>query len=109
MQDGLALLHTAREWQSQGQGLWLIHVVRTWGSSPRPAGSLMLLAEDGRHMGSVSGGCVEGDLFQRLEAGDLSRDTPSLIEYSNEATPQVRLPCRSRLQLVVEPVLGSTD
>jgi xanthine dehydrogenase accessory factor len=40
-------------------------VVRTWGSSPRPIGSIMALAEDGAVVGSVSGGCIEDDLIYR--------------------------------------------
>jgi xanthine dehydrogenase accessory factor len=40
-------------------------VVRTWGSSPRPVGSIMALAEDGAVVGSVSGGCIEDDLIYR--------------------------------------------
>jgi len=104
MLDRLPLLHKALAWLEAGERPWLIHVARTWGSSPRPVGSLMLLSPSGRHAGSVSGGCVEGDLFQRLERGELDPQHPSLIEYGGGSNPQVRLPCRTTLQLVVEPL-----
>ena len=38
-------------------------VVRTWRSAPRPAGASMLVSDTGEAVGSVSGGCVEGALF----------------------------------------------
>ncbi|MHB1211776.1 MAG: XdhC family protein, partial [Candidatus Nanopelagicales bacterium] len=38
-------------------------VVRTWRSAPRPAGASMLVTDTGEAVGSVSGGCVEGALF----------------------------------------------
>jgi xanthine dehydrogenase accessory factor len=104
MDDRLPLLRTAREWLEQGRAPWLLHVARTWGSSPRPVGSLMLLDGSGRHAGSVSGGCVEGDLFQRLADGTLDPHRPRLIEYGGDSNPHIRLPCRTSLQLVVEPL-----
>ena len=48
-----------------GRRALLSTVVRTWGSSPRPIGSIMALAEDGAVVGSVSGGCIEDDLIAR--------------------------------------------
>jgi len=51
-------------WRAQGKAALLATVVRTWGSSPRPIGSIMALCEDGRVMGSVSGGCIEDDLIR---------------------------------------------
>jgi xanthine dehydrogenase accessory factor len=104
MLDTLPLLQTAQSWLNQGERLWLIHVARTWGSSPRPAGSLMLLGQSGRHAGSVSGGCVEGDLFQRLQQGQLDHDRPAVIEYGGDSNRHIRLPCRTTLQLVLEPL-----
>lgn len=50
----------ALEWHLAGQGAVLATVVETWGSAPRPVGSQLAIAGDGRMMGSVSGGCVEG-------------------------------------------------
>ena len=42
----------------------LATVVRTWRSAPRPAGASMLVTDEGEAVGSVSGGCVEGALFE---------------------------------------------
>src|ERR1700689_3358796 len=58
--DVLKVLDRAADWLDAGQPVALATVVQTWGSSPRPVGSQMAVAEDGRFEGSVSGGCVEG-------------------------------------------------
>jgi xanthine dehydrogenase accessory factor len=50
----------ADEWLSAGRTFAIARVIATWGSSPRPAGSMMLVGNDGTLAGSVSGGCVEG-------------------------------------------------
>ena len=52
----------------QGQKVALATVMATWGSAPRPIGAQMLICEDGRFFGSVSGGCVEGAVV--LEAAE---------------------------------------
>ena len=59
------VLRTLRDWRLAGRRALLSTVVRTWGSSPRPIGSIMALAEDGAVVGSVSGGCIEDDLIAR--------------------------------------------
>jgi xanthine dehydrogenase accessory factor len=59
------VLRTLRDWRAAGKRALLATVVRTWGSSPRPVGSIMALAEDGAVVGSVSGGCIEDDLIYR--------------------------------------------
>ena len=59
------VLRTLRDWRQAGRRALLTTVVRTWGSSPRPVGSIMALAEDGAVVGSVSGGCIEDDLIAR--------------------------------------------
>jgi xanthine dehydrogenase accessory factor len=62
----LEVLTRARDWLSAGHRVVLATVVRTWGSSPRPPGALLALRDDGRAVGSVSGGCIEDDLMHRL-------------------------------------------
>ncbi|MGH8524791.1 MAG: XdhC family protein [Gammaproteobacteria bacterium] len=57
---------TCWSWQPRGgvRGA-LATVVATWGSSPRPPGSQLLADDSGRFMGSVSGGCIEGEVVRR--------------------------------------------
>ena len=54
------LLDTLAGWTAEGAGVGRAVVVRTFGSAPRPEGAVLLVTEDGRIAGSVSGGCVEG-------------------------------------------------
>jgi len=98
------ILQTALDWLQQGHHPALVTVARTWGSSPRPAGSLMLMREDGIHAGSVSGGCVEEDLVSRYCNGELAAQLPTLIDYGVDRQQATRfgLPCGGRLELVVE-------
>ena len=54
------ILKAAEDWQRAGRGVALATVVETWGSAPRPAGSSLVINDEGTFLGSVSGGCVEG-------------------------------------------------
>jgi len=57
------LLRSARDWQSQGYRVAIATVIETWGSAPRRRGSHAIIRDDGLFEGSVSGGCVEGDVI----------------------------------------------
>ena len=58
-----------------GRRAHLVTVVQTWGSAPRQAGAMLALRDDGRMVGSVSGGCIEDDLMRRAREGALA-DAP---------------------------------
>jgi xanthine dehydrogenase accessory factor len=60
------VLDKCLQWQKESRRVTLATVVRTWGSSPRPVGSLLALRDDGLLAGSVSGGCIEADLVERV-------------------------------------------
>jgi xanthine dehydrogenase accessory factor len=104
----LQVLEQSRAWFSAGHRVWLVTVIETWGSAPRPPGALLALRDDGLVVGSVSGGCVEDDLIERVRHGDRV-DHPSLIVYgvSKEEAARFGLPCGGNLRLVQEP-LSST-
>ncbi|MGB5259260.1 MAG: XdhC family protein [Gammaproteobacteria bacterium] len=98
------VLETAVRWLHEDRRVALVTVAKTWGSSPRPAGALMLMATDGAFVGSVSGGCVEEDLVMRYRAGQLGDRFPTLIDYGIDRAQATRmgLPCGGRLELLVE-------
>lgn len=98
------VLHTAMRWLQQEHEVILITVLKTWGSSPRPAGSLMVMRRDGVLAGSVSGGCVEEDLLQRYVNNQLSDSYPTRIDYGVNRDDATRfgLPCGGRLELLIE-------
>ena len=101
----LQVLSQARDWFTQGHKVWLVTVIETWGSAPRPPGALLCLRGDGLVVGSVSGGCVEDDLIDRLRHGERV-DKPSLITYgvTKEEAARFGLPCGGNLRLVQEPL-----
>ena len=84
-------------------------VVRTWRSAPRPAGASMLVTEDGEAVGSVSGGCVEGALY---EVGQqvLSDGSPRYETYgvSDDDAFAVVLTCGGILEVFVDKVTSYT-
>lgn len=101
----LQVLNQARAWFLEGRKVWLVTVIETWGSAPRPPGALLCLRDDGLVVGSVSGGCVEDDLIDRVRHGERV-DAPSLIAYgvTKEEAARFGLPCGGNLRLVQEPL-----
>ncbi|PMS20557.1 XdhC family protein [Trinickia soli] len=102
----LEVLNTGRRWLAEGQRVVLATVVRTWGSSPRPEGAMLAIREDGLVVGSVSGGCIEDDLIERVRRGDIDLERPSVARYGIAAEEAHRfgLPCGGTLELVLEPL-----
>ncbi len=101
-----AVLTAVRDWLAAGESCWLATIVATYGSSPRPVGSLLACRQDGALVGSLSGGCVEDDLIEKLIAGELITDTPQLLKYglAPADTEKLGLPCGGHLHVVVEPL-----
>ncbi|TXH68476.1 MAG: XdhC family protein [Thiothrix sp.] len=103
----LEVLTSALQFHQQGLHPLLVTVLNTWGSAPRPAGSLLAITASGRHAGSVSGGCVEDDLFQRCQQGEWrTLSGPSIIRYgvSQDEAARFGLPCGGQLELLLEPM-----
>jgi len=80
-------------------------VVSSWGSAPRPRGSHMLVHPDGRFEGSVSGGCVEGDVLDTA-ADVISNGGARLKRYgvANAAAWEVGLPCGGEIEVLIQRV-----
>jgi xanthine dehydrogenase accessory factor len=81
-------------------------VTSVWGSAPRPEGSSMLAAADGRIAGSVSGGCVESATALEIEAA-IQRGSPKLVTFgvSNERAWEAGLACGGTIEVFVEPTV----
>jgi xanthine dehydrogenase accessory factor len=62
------VLKTADAWLREGRRAVMGTIVRTWGSAPRPVGALVVIRDDGLVVGSVSGGCIEDDLVERVRS-----------------------------------------
>jgi xanthine dehydrogenase accessory factor len=102
----LEVLRSATTWAKAGHSVVLATVVKTWGSAPRPLGAMLAIRDDGQISGSVSGGCVEDDLIERVHGHKLAGAKPEVVTYgvSKEQADRFRLPCGGTLQLVLEPV-----
>ena len=98
------VLRTATRWLDAGRRVTMGTVVHTWGSSPRPPGSLMIIRDDGQVAGSLSGGCIEDDLVDRVRRGEFDRELPYATVYGANAEESRRfgLPCGGSVQLVLE-------
>jgi xanthine dehydrogenase accessory factor len=101
----LSVLKTCIGWLEAGRRVALATVIQTWGSAPRPVGAWVAIRDDGKLAGSVSGGCVEEDLIDRVKTGLLQQPLPQIVVYgvSKEEAARFGLPCGGTLRLVVEP------
>jgi xanthine/CO dehydrogenase XdhC/CoxF family maturation factor len=95
----------AAEWRASGVKVAFATVVETWGSSPRPIGSQLAVAHDGRFLGSVSGGCVESAVVQEALAVIASGE-PTTLEFgvSDETAWDVGLACGGTIRVFVEQI-----
>src|SRR3990172_7310156 len=102
----LEVVRTALSWLEAGRSVTLGTIVHTWGSGPRPVGAMVVVRDDGQVVGSVSGGCVEDDLIEKVRAKSVAVKTPETIVYgiTKEQAERFRLPCGGTLELVLEPV-----
>jgi xanthine dehydrogenase accessory factor len=103
MAENDTVLAAAQAWK--GEKLAIATVVSTWGSAPRPRGSHMLVHEDGRFEGSVSGGCVENDILQA--AAEVIAGAPFQVRHygvADAAAWEVGLPCGGEIAVMVQPV-----
>jgi xanthine/CO dehydrogenase XdhC/CoxF family maturation factor len=97
------VLGQAAAWRAEGLGVAFATVIRTWGSSPRPAGSRLVVNERGDFAGSVSGGCIEGAVIQ--EALEVMRGgAPRVLEFgvTDETAWSVGLACGGKVEVFVE-------
>lgn len=102
------ILEQVRAWTAQGTRFAVGTVVRTWKSAPRPAGAAMAVSETGEVVGSVSGGCVEGAVYE-LAQQVLAGGEPVLQRYgiSDDDAFAVGLTCGGILDVFVQPVDAS--
>ncbi len=97
------ILSSVMEWR--GAPMVLATVIETWRSAPCPVGTHMLIHEDGRFVGSVSGGCVEADVLQT--ASDIMHGGSFVIRrygVADGAAWEVGLPCGGDIVVMIQPV-----
>lgn len=99
------VLNAAETWKREGRKVAIATVVETWGSAPRPVGSHLVIDDKQNFLGSVSGGCVEGDVIaaasEVIESG-----VPKLLEFgvADETAWRAGLSCGGSIRVYVEKV-----
>ena len=99
------ILKAAEDWRKAGRGVAVATVMETWGSAPRPVGSNLVVDSEGNFLGSVSGGCVEGDVI--TEAIDVIESGKSkMLEFgvADDTAWKAGLSCGGTIRVYVEKV-----
>src|SRR5213595_1144019 len=94
------ILNDIRRWQARGDRVALATVVATRRSAPRPVGSKLAVSEGGELAGSVSGGCVENEVYGAAREV-LDGAPPQLLSYgiSDDQALSVGLPCGGEIDV----------
>ena len=97
------ILPEVERWLEDGEGVVVATVVATRRSAPRPVGSSLAISSSGALCGSVSGGCVESDVYEKAQEVFASGD-PQLVTYgiSDDEAWSVGLPCGGEIDVFVE-------
>ena len=99
------ILKAAEDWRKAGRGVAVATVMETWGSAPRPVGSNLVVDSEGNFLGSVSGGCVEGDVI--TEAMDvIESGKAKMLEFgvADDMAWKAGLSCGGTIRVYVEKV-----
>ena len=99
------ILEEVEKWREQGEKVVVATVIATRRSAPRPVGTSLAVSESGKMCGSVSGGCVESDVYENAREV-METGTPKLLSYgiADEEAWSVGLPCGGEIDVFVERV-----
>ncbi|MDC0074287.1 XdhC family protein [Alphaproteobacteria bacterium] len=99
------ILNLAKKLCDNGEKIALGTVIETWGSSPRPVGSQILIKEDGNFVGSVSGGCIEGEVISE-GINAIQTNKSKVIDYgiTNTTAWNNGLACGGKIKIFIEPL-----
>ena len=99
------ILDEVERWRAAGEKVVVATVVATRRSAPRPVGTSLAISESGRMCGSVSGGCVESDVFENAQEV-LATGEPKLLTYgiTDDLAWSVGLPCGGEIDVFLERV-----
>ncbi|MFH9727284.1 XdhC family protein [Streptomyces sp. NPDC017254] len=103
----LDIAEELQRWVEQGREFAVATVVAVGGSAPRQPGAALAVDSDGTAIGSVSGGCVEGAVYDLcVQALDDGRTVVERFGYSDEDAFAVGLTCGGIIDILVTPVRG---
>ncbi|MEV3962140.1 XdhC/CoxI family protein [Nocardia sp. NPDC050193] len=97
--------NTVARWQAAGIDCALVTIVGSAGSTPRPVGTVMAVARDGAVVGSISGGCIESDVFHlATEVMDTGQATVRRYSVDDAGAGSVALMCGGSMDVLVQRV-----
>jgi xanthine dehydrogenase accessory factor len=99
------ILRDIERWREGGEKVVVATVVATRRSAPRPVGASFAVSESGKMCGSVSGGCVESDVYENAREV-MQTGEPKLLSYgiADEEAWSVGLPCGGEIDVFLERV-----
>ena len=97
------VIQDINSWLADNETVGLATVIQTWGSAPRKAGGKMAITPGGKISGSVSGGCVEGAVFEQA-VESINRQQGKLLHFgvADETAWEVGLACGGNIRVFVE-------
>jgi len=99
------VLPAIERWLSQNEPVAVATVIQTWGSSPRQAGAKMAMTHGNQISGSVSGGCVEGAVYETgMEVLETGRAQLLHFGVADETAWEVGLACGGSIDVFVRPL-----
>ena len=103
------ILNTITKWWDAGETFGLATVVGTFRSAPRDPGAALAVEDGGEVIGSVSGGCVEGAVYElATEVTETGQPVLQRYGFSDDDAFAVGLTCGGILDIFVEPVSKAT-
>ena len=92
------------KWLEHDGSVMVARVIKTWGSAPQPVGAFMLIGTDGKLLGSVSGGCVEGEVVRRSMDPGFNGTLKLDFHASNEEAWDVGLACGGSISILINKI-----
>src|SRR3989337_1864397 len=110
MKEQKAIVDAFRKTNLSARKTALATVVKVRGSSYRSPGARMLITDDGKWVGSISGGCLEGDALRKARQV-MTDQIPVMVTYdTSEDSNQnlgIGLGCNGVIDVLIEPVIPS--
>lgn len=99
------VLPAIEAWHAQGDQVATATVVKVYGSAPRSLGAKLAVSSSGKMVGSVSGGCVEGAVYDAAQE-TIKTGKPQLLHFgiTDEMAFDVGLACGGTIEVFVEPI-----